>query len=103
MNRITTVTFNTTIKELNRADSWIPITRMEETTTSTATAGRFKTPPAMPSKGDESTESGKSIWNECRIETKVEDQLTATVAAPTAYSSTNAQPMIQASSSPTVA
>ena len=33
----------------------------------------------------------------------VADQLTATVAAPTAYSSISAQPMIQASSSPMVA
>ncbi len=59
--------------------------------------------PGTGSNGEATIPCGKLIPNDTRMELKVAAQLTETVAAPTAYSSTSAQPMIQATSSPRVA
>src|SRR5690242_7658638 len=100
--KMTTVTLMTTMMSLNRADSRIPRIRMPEMMQMMMTANRFSLP-GMGSKGEATSERGRVIPNESMIESKVAAQLTETVAAPTAYSSTSAQPMIHAASSPMVA
>jgi hypothetical protein len=54
------------------------------------------------SKGDIVKDGGKSMPKLCKIFTKYLDHDMATVAAPTAYSSTKSQPIIQAINLPMV-
>ena len=91
-----------TITALNRADSCTPMIRMVEMAATITTATRL-TVPGVLSKGEASSACGIRMLKSARIDAMVADQLTATVAAPTAYSRTSAQPMIQASNSPMVA
>src|SRR5258708_1796893 len=102
IKKMTTATFKITMKSLNFADSLMPRTRMADTTQRIATATKL-TFPGMGSNGEATRARGSSIPNDIRMESNVAAQLTETVAAPTAYSNTNAQPIIQATSSPSVA
>ena len=102
MNRITTATFTTTISALKRADSEIPTIRMDDIRMMISAAGTFITP-GVGSKGECTSACGRFSPMDFRISTMVADQLTETVPAPTAYSSTSAHPMIHAISSPSVA
>src|SRR5689334_15673693 len=98
----TTATFKTTIKSLNFADSLIPRISTAEITQRISTAIRLILP-GCGSNGDATIDRGISMPNDTRIESNVAAQLTDTVAAATAYSSTSAQPIIHAANSPKVA
>ena|ERR1041385_7161195 len=102
MNITTTDTLITTISALNRADSLMPTIRMPEIMAMISAAGRLTTP-GLGLHGEASRDCGRLMPNDFSIESTVADQLTETVAAPTAYSNTSAQPMIQATISPSVA
>src|SRR5688572_18608326 len=106
MKMTMTATFKTTITELNLADSLTPITRTIESNTTTKTAGRFMTPRTIEpsasftcSNGDANKVGGRAIPKSLSMDCSVADHPTDTVAAPTAYSNTRTQPMIQARSS----
>src|SRR3984957_10255103 len=94
------VTFKATIPALNFADSEMPMIRIMEITRMMKMAGRLTTPP---SNGDLVRAGGKESPKVPRSLTRYFDQLTDTVAAPTAYSSVRSQQIIHASSSPMVA
>src|SRR5579875_718118 len=102
MKKMTTATLVITIKSLNFADSLMPRMRMPEMMQMMIIASKL-TVPGAGSKGEETMARGNLTPKESMMESKVADQLTATVAAPTAYSRTRAQPMSQAMSSPMVA
>src|SRR5579872_7431169 len=102
MNRITTTTFSTTMKSLTLADSLMPRIRIAEMRQMMTTATRLMEP-GCAANGEATKVRGRLIPKDCRMESKVAAQLTETVAAPTAYSRTSAQPIIQATSSPMVA
>src|ERR1700722_18245697 len=102
MKKMTTATFKATIKLLKVADSLMPRMRTTVTKQRMATATKF-TLPGIGSNGEATRSWGKSMPKDLRIELNVSAQLTETVAAPIAYSSTSAQPMIQATISPSVA
>src|SRR5882672_5168796 len=107
----TTATLSATIAELKRALSWMPLTSTAVTSKTISTAGRLITAPdatkcpvvASNSIGGPMSAGAKCQSNVAITCWKYEDQLLATVAAPTAYSSTRSQPMIHANSSPSVA
>src|SRR5580704_6927062 len=107
---ITTDSFTRTIALLTLADSRIPMTINTVTATVMSTAGRLNTavigPPAvwMIVPGAAESNAGNSTpTKSCRKLVRWPDQPTATVAAPSAYSSTRFQPMIHAKNSPRVA
>ena len=97
MTAITITTLTTTIAIFARADSPMPRISNSETATITATAPKLTLTPAIGTI--------VAIWRPrlSNSSTRWRDQLTETVAAPIAYSSTRSQPMIQATSSPKVA
>ena len=84
------------------ADSRMPRINVNDTTQRMATATRLIVP-GCGANGDVTMARGISMPNPRRIASNVAAQLTDTAAAPTAYSSTSAQPMIQATNSPMVA
>src|SRR6266699_3745134 len=88
MNRRTTATFTNTITLLTLADSLIPMTSSVVMIAMMMTAGRLKTAVTLDPSASETTYPDHPI---------------ATVTAPSAYSSTRSQPMIQANTSPRVA
>jgi hypothetical protein len=96
---------------LKDALSWMPFTRMAVTMAVTITAGRFTKPlvamkwPVLGSYaiGARAMTSGRWMPIFGNSDWKKLDQPLATVAEPTAYSSTRSQPMIQANISPSVA
>ena len=99
-----------TITALNHALSLVPRINSNDINTTITTAGRLATPWIRDPSARISASNGESA--NCRGNaqpswsqnfTKYADQLTATVAAPMAYSMTRSQPMIQASNSPMVA
>src|SRR5262249_4283002 len=104
------VTLRTTIIMFKRADSRMPAIQMTEVSTTMNTAGKLTNPYANEpsakvtiSNGEDANRAGKEMPSNFKIWTKVADQLTDTVAADTAYSSTKSQPMIHARYSPIVA
>src|SRR6476620_10249854 len=102
MTNTTTATFRITIKSLNFADSLIPRMRIAETAQRIRTAIKLILP-GCAENGDATSARGNSIPNDVRMESNVAAQLTETVAAASAYSRIDAQPIIQAGSSPSVA
>ena len=65
-------------------------------------AGRLKTPTPL-TPGAAVRAGGRAIPKPCRKLTTYPDQPAATVAVPSAYSRIRSQPIIQATSSPSVA
>ena len=121
-NTIRTPIFTITMKLLNPADSRIPMTRIVVIARMMHTAGRFTIAPvacqpATPhpatacctwvavqnTNGGLVSLGGISIPKRLTKLTNVADQPTPTVAAPMAYSRIRSHPMIQATSSPSVA
>src|SRR6267378_2519875 len=110
MNNSTTATLMNTITLLKLADSLIPTTSSVVTSPMMITAGRLKTAATCVPSGQVTIvpraaerAHGTSMCKSCRNDTTYPDQPIATVTAPSAYSSTRSQPMIQAMSSPSVA
>ena len=110
MNSSTTATFTNTITLLTFADSLMPMTRSVVMIAMMMTAGRLKTavmvePSARVTTVPRAADSagGTMIPMSLRNETTYPDHPIATVTAPSAYSSTRSQPMIQAKISPSVA
>src|SRR5882724_219125 len=110
MKTTMTETFRKTMTALTVEDSWVPLTKSNEISTTTNTAGRLMKPwMVVPSvrrtccHGEAKRAGGRLMPKLCNKATRVADQPMETVAAPTAYSSTRSQPMIQASNSPMVA
>src|SRR5262245_64494893 len=104
------VTLRRTMMVFNRADSRMPKIKMSEVRTTMNTAGRLTNPCANDpsakvtiSNGGDANRTGNEMPSNFKIWTKVADQLTETVAADTAYSSTRSQPIIHARYSPIVA
>src|SRR5215211_2356033 len=106
----TTVTLITTTTLLTLADSLTPTTSSAVTSAVMITAGRLNTavtvaPSAMatavPGAALSVAGNCRPIW--CSSVTRLPDQPTATVAAPSAYSRMRSQPMIHATNSPSVA
>ncbi len=85
---------------LTVVDSRMPPISSSDSTATMPAAGRFATPPWL---GAASSQCGRSSPQPCSRDATYCDQDTATVAAPTAYSSTRSQPMIHATNSPRVA
>ena len=103
----TMATLTTTIRPLTKADSWVPRMSRAESSARITTAGTFMIPemsvPGMVSKGECVHWYPSSMPKKPRTRLKYSVQAMATVEAPTAYSSTRSQPMIQATNSPMVA
>src|SRR5438552_11465946 len=110
MKSSTTASLMNTMALLTVADSLMPTTSSVVTIAMMTTAGRLKMAVVVPSaqvtsvpRAAESAH-GKSMCKAVRKnDTTYPDQPIATVTAPSAYSSTRSQPMIQANSSPSVA
>src|SRR5476649_2517477 len=103
----TIATFVITMMPFTNADSAVPRTRINESTSRMATAGMFMMPcvpvPAIVSSGEWLHSYGTGLIWMMRSRLFIYWlHAIATVAAPTAYSSTRSQPMIQATSSPIV-
>ena len=110
MNSSTTASFTKTMTLLTFADSLMPMTSSVVMIAMMMTAGRLKTAvmvdpsarvTAVPRAADSA--GGTVIPMSLRNETTYPDHPIATVTAPSAYSSTRSQPMIQATISPSVA
>ena len=105
MTSSTMLTFTTTMTLLTIADSCVP--RMSSAVSSSRmnSAGMLMMPwaPAMDSNGPCENSYGTRIPNHSSTRLAYSLHAMATVAAPTAYSSTRSQPMIHATSSPIVA
>jgi hypothetical protein len=110
MIKSTTATFTITITALTRADSWMPTTSRTVAAAAMSIAGRLTTAVAAVPSASTTAVPGAALnsggnWtpkSASRL-TTYPDQPTATVAAPKAYSRIKSQPMIQATSSPSVA
>src|SRR5215204_1473740 len=99
-------TFRTTMTLLTHADSEIPRINRPERIARITTAGMFMipvTPSAEVSNGEWYHWYGISIPMNISTRFAYSLQAIATVAAPTAYSSTRSQPITHATSSPIVA
>jgi hypothetical protein len=88
----------------------MPRISSSETATMIRIAGRLTRPVTVApsasvtlSNGETTSRAGRLSPQSCSSDTTYRDQLTDTVAAPTAYSSTRSQPMIHATISPMVA
>src|SRR4029079_17887644 len=96
-----------TMIELTTADSWVPRISSAVRIARMNTAGTFMMPctpvSAITSNGECVHSYGIRGPNHARTRLAYSLHAIATVAAPTAYSSTRSQPMIQATSSPMVA
>src|SRR4051812_44232829 len=110
MNTNTTPTFKLTIMALISAEPFVPRMMILVTSTTIKAAGRLMMPRTTSpfaalevSNGDRMSCGGRYKPNQERNLVKYCDQLIATVAAPTAYSSIRSQPIIHAKSSPMVA
>src|SRR6476469_207433 len=106
----TTPTLMATITPLTRDDSRMPITRSVVAASDTRMAGTLTSavtvePSArvMTVPGAATNRAGSGIPMSWNSDTTYADQPTATVAAPSAYSRTRSQPIIHATSSPSVA
>src|SRR5688500_20088430 len=105
----TTATLTTTMTPLTVADSRTPRTRSAVTSSAMITAGRLKMAVTVLPSAAASTVPGAALTmagngrpaSFSRL-TKYADHPTATVAAPSAYSSTRSHPMIHATNSPSV-
>ncbi len=107
ITRRTIDTFTTTISPLMKADSFVPRMSSAVSSARMRIAGRFMIPctpvPAIVSKGEWLHSYGIGGPNHATTRLAYSLHAMATVAAPTAYSSTRSQPMIHATSSPIVA
>src|SRR6266705_2542265 len=110
MNSTTTASLMKTITLLVVADSLMPMTSSVVTRAMITTAGRLNTAVMLVPSGQRTTvpraadsAHGTSRPISCRNDTTYPDQPIATVTAPSAYSRTRSQPMIQAKISPSVA
>ncbi len=105
MTRSTMVTFVTTMSPFTNADSCVPRMSSSDSAMRMAMAGMFTIPwtPSIISNGECRQAYGTLNPTYPRTRLKYSLQAMATVAAPTAYSSTRSQPMIHATSSPIVA
>src|SRR5262249_39645401 len=110
MKRSTTATLISTMMSFTFADSLIPITSSVVTTATTITAGRLKmavcdVPSAhattIPLAAESAPATCVRLWG--GTEPTNPTQPIATVTAPSAYSRIKSQPMIHATSSPSVA
>src|SRR6476620_12039117 len=102
---ITIVTLTITISEFTNADSLVPLISRAERRPRITTAGMLTMPwlPAIDSNGEWDQAYGIRRPNHSSTRFKYSLHAIATVAAPTAYSSTRSQPTIHATSSPIVA
>src|SRR5688572_1107209 len=105
MTMMTMATFVTTITALTVADSSVPRISSNESNRRMTTAGIFMMPvtPSIVSNGEWRHWYGMLSPTNSRTLLKYSLHAIATVAAPTAYSSTRSHPMIQATNSPIVA
>src|ERR1043165_4508153 len=101
----TIVTLVITIRLLTKADSRVPRISSADSSARMTIAGMLTMPltPPMDSNGEWRNSYGMSHPTYPSTRLKYSLHAIATVAAPTAYSSTRSQPMIQAISSPMVA
>src|SRR5678815_5293686 len=99
-------TLTTTMMLLTTADSWVPRISNAVRIARMNTAGTFMMPcapvSAITSNGEWVHSYGIRGPNQAMTRLAYSLQAMATVAAPTAYSSTRSQPMIHATSSPIV-
>src|ERR1044071_9479502 len=105
MTASTIETLRMTMMPLTNADSRVPRMSSSVSTMRMNTAGMFMIPwtPSPDSNGEWRHWYGMPNPMTSRILLKYSLHAIATVAAPTAYSSTRSQPMIHATSSPIVA
>src|ERR1041384_3267150 len=101
----TMLTFSTTMMPLTIADSWVPRISSAVNASRMTSAGMLTMPetPFTDSNGPCDHWNGTRMPNQSRTRFAYSAHAMATVAAPTAYSSTRSQPMIHATSSPIVA
>src|ERR1700754_666689 len=106
INTSTTPTFKLTIMAFTKAEPLVPLIMILVTMITMSAAGRLIMPLTTSplaalavSKGDSVNCGGRYRSNQDKNLVKYCDQLMATVAAPTEYSSTRSQPMIQAKNS----
>jgi len=103
----TMLTLMMTMMLLTTADSWVPRIKSAVSANRIAIAGMLMMPctpvPCIASSGEWDHSYGMRIPNHSSTRLKYSLHAIATVAAPTAYSSTRSQPMIHAISSPIVA
>ena len=107
MNAISAVTLIVTSTALNLALSLVPMMSSPVISSAMTIAGRLISPPATPpsASGPADSQLGKATPSVSSriLPTKYPDQPTETALAAMAYSSTSAQPTVQARSSPIVA